>query len=71
MADAQRNVCRCAHCRVRGLLGPIVLITVGVLFLAGQYSRYGFFDLWPVLLIVIGALLVARSLVSREGHVGP
>jgi Domain of unknown function (DUF5668) len=70
MADAQRSVCRCAHCRVRGLMGPIILITIGVLFLTGQYSRYGFFDLWPILLIVIGVVLVAESLVSREGHVG-
>ncbi|MGH9735239.1 MAG: LiaI-LiaF-like domain-containing protein [Candidatus Acidiferrales bacterium] len=49
---------------------PVVLITVGALFLAGQYSRYGFFDLWPVILIVIGALMVIQAMVSREGHVG-
>ncbi|HUJ32146.1 MAG TPA: DUF5668 domain-containing protein [Candidatus Acidoferrum sp.] len=70
MADAQKTVCRCPRCRVHGLLGPIVLITVGALFLAGQYSRYGFFDLWPILLIVIGGVLVAQSLVSHEGHTG-
>lgn len=51
-------------------MGPIVLITVGVLFLVGQYSRYGFWDLWPVILIVMGIVLVAQSLVSREGHLG-
>ena len=55
---------------MRGLMGPVVLITVGVLFLLGSYTRYGFFDLWPVLLIVIGAVLVGQSLVSREGHIG-
>lgn len=62
--------CRCAYCRIRGLLGPIILITIGALFLAGQYSRYGFFDLWPIILIVIGAVLVVQAMVSREGHVG-
>jgi hypothetical protein len=66
----QRVSCHCAHCRVRGLMGPIVLITIGVLFLVGEYSRYGFWDLWPILLIVIGAVLVGQSLVSREGHIG-
>lgn len=71
MSDGQRTVCRCGQCRVRGLMIPVVLITIGVLFLAGEYSRYGFFDLWPVILIVIGALLVAQALVSGEGHVGP
>jgi LiaI-LiaF-like transmembrane region len=70
MSDGQSSVCRCAQCKVRGLMGPVVLITIGALFLAGQYSRYGFFDLWPILLIVIGAVLVAQALVSREGHVG-
>jgi LiaI-LiaF-like transmembrane region len=71
MSDGQKSVCRCAQCRVRGLMGPVVLITIGALFLAGQYSRYGFFDLWPIILIVIGAILVAQAMVSREGHVGP
>ena len=51
-------------------MGPIILITIGVLFLVGQYSRYSFWDLWPILLIVMGVVLVAQSLVSREGHVG-
>jgi hypothetical protein len=70
MADEQRGSCRCPQCRVRGLMGPVVLITIGVLFLMGQYSRYGFFDLWPIILIVIGAVLVAQAMVSRQGHVG-
>ncbi|HLV94077.1 MAG TPA: DUF5668 domain-containing protein [Candidatus Acidoferrales bacterium] len=70
MSDGQKSVCRCGQCRVRGLMGPVVLITIGVLFLTGQYSRYGFFDLWPIILIVIGAVLVAQAMVSREGHVG-
>jgi hypothetical protein len=49
-------------------MGPFILITVGVLFLIGQYSRYSFGDLWPVLLIVIGVVLVMQSLASKEGH---
>lgn len=68
MANSQH--CRCAQCKIRGLIWPVVLITIGILFLVGQYSRYGFFDLWPIILIVIGAILVAQALVSREGHIG-
>ena len=68
--QVRRGPCRCAHCRVRGLMGPVVLITIGVLFLIGEYSRYQFWELWPVLLIVIGVVLVGQSLVSREGHIG-
>ncbi|HTU35139.1 MAG TPA: DUF5668 domain-containing protein [Candidatus Acidoferrum sp.] len=70
MSDGTKITCRCAQCRIRGLLWPLVVITVGVLFLAGQFSRYGFFDLWPIILIVIGAMLVVQAMVSREGHVG-
>jgi hypothetical protein len=51
-------------------MGPILLITVGVIFLAAEYSRYSFFDLWPVILIVIGIVMVGQALTSREGHVG-
>lgn len=70
MPNNLRTACRCPQCRIRSLTWPVVLITVGALFLAGQYSRYGFFDLWPIILIVIGALLVIQAMVSREGHVG-
>ena len=69
MADANRAHCACAHCRIRGLMGPLILITVGILFLIGQYSRYSFGDLWPVLLIVIGVILVLQSLASKQGHI--
>lgn len=68
MSAAQK--CQCPRCRCRGLMGPAVLITLGVLFLAGQYSRYSFGDLWPILLIVIGAVKVGEALSSTEGHVG-
>jgi len=54
---------------MRMLMAPILLITIGVIFLAGQYSRYGFGDLWPVILIVVGAVLVVQNMASREGHI--
>lgn len=63
--------CGCARCRCRGLMGPAVLITLGVLFLINQYGRYSFGELWPILLIVIGAVMVVQALSSTEGHVGP
>jgi hypothetical protein len=62
--------CTCAHCRVRMLMAPILLITIGLIFLVGQYSRYGFGDLWPVILIVVGAVLVLQNMASRAGHIG-
>ena len=56
--------CRCARCTIRGLLGPAVVITIGVLFLL-QQTRGGYFSFentYPVILVVIGALLLASSL---------
>lgn len=70
MADAIQTHCGCAYCKVRGLMGPVILITVGVLFLAAEYSRYSFGDLWPIILIVAGIILVAQSFASKDGHRG-
>ena len=34
--QANRPVCHCGYCRIRSLFGPIMIITVGVLFLVAQ-----------------------------------
>ena len=62
--------CRCGYCTISGLVLPVTLITVGVLFLLAKYSPYSFADLWPIILIVIGLLLVARAVAPRDGHIG-
>jgi Domain of unknown function (DUF5668) len=51
-------------------MGPVIVVTVGVLFLL-QEMRSGFFDFgntWPVILIVIGLLNLASAFASSEGH---
>lgn len=46
---------------VRAVSGPIMLITVGVLFALNNFTQYTFFGhTWPVLLIVWGLLILAR-----------
>ena len=50
-----------------------MIITVGVLFLL-QETRGGYFDFsrtFPVILLVIGAILLASSLAPMDGHVSP
>jgi hypothetical protein len=69
MSDPIR--CRCSRCTIRALLGPAVIITIGVLFLL-QQVRGGYYDFgntYPVILVVIGAILLASSLAPMEGHV--
>jgi len=55
---------------LRGLMGPAVLITLGVLFLLNEWrgDYFSFHYTWPVLLIVIGLIKLAESLASAEGH---
>ncbi|HVB35850.1 MAG TPA: DUF5668 domain-containing protein [Candidatus Acidoferrales bacterium] len=58
------------RCRTRGLMGPVILITIGILFFVGQYNwHYSFERLWPVILIVIGVVKVLSETASTEGHV--
>lgn len=62
--------CGCGYCRTRGLMGPAILITIGVLFFIGQYSwRYSFADTWPIILIVVGVVKLISDTASTEGHV--
>jgi hypothetical protein len=48
---------------LRAIRGPVILITLGVLFALNNFTPYGFGETWPVLLIVIGLL----SLLTRSG----
>jgi hypothetical protein len=41
---------------IRGIRGPILVITVGVLFALQNFTPYNFGDTWPVLIIVVGLL---------------
>ena len=70
MSDPTQPVCHCPYCKIRGLMVPLMIITVGVLFLIGEYTRFSFLELWPILLIVAGVVLTAQSLASKEGHLG-
>jgi phage shock protein C len=54
--------------RKRGnLIGALVLITLGVLFLADEFIPHiNFGDLWPIILIVIGIGLLINSFGRRQ-----
>jgi len=49
------------------LIGGLVLITLGILFLADEFiPNINFGDLWPIILIVIGAGLLINSFGRRK-----
>ncbi|MGC2527017.1 MAG: DUF5668 domain-containing protein [Candidatus Acidiferrum sp.] len=63
--------CNCQRCTIRGLRGPVIIVTVGVLFLL-QEMRGGYFDFsntYPVIIIVIGLMSLACALAPTDGHV--
>lgn len=66
--------CACRRCTIRGLMGPAILITIGLLFLL-QEMRGGYFDFgntFPIIIIVIGVISLASSLAPMDGHIsGP
>jgi hypothetical protein len=71
---SNRVRCNCQRCVIRGLMGPAVVVTVGVLFLLDQlrggYLAFG--NTFPVILIVIGVISLASNLAPTEGHIsGP
>jgi hypothetical protein len=63
--------CTCRRCTIRGLMGPAIIIAVGVLFLLDQVrgGYFSFGNTWPVILIVIGAISLAAAASPADGHV--
>jgi hypothetical protein len=67
LAGQHTTGCSCDRCRARGLMGPAILVTLGILFLLDDAVSFG--RTWPALLIVIGLIKVYQSNASTEGHV--
>ena len=71
MSNGTGNRCSCPRCTIRSLMGPVVVVTVGVLFLLHEIrdGGFNFGNTWPFLLIVTGAILLASSLAPMTGHI--
>lgn len=65
LLGAYRPICACERCRTRKLMGPTILVTVGIVFLIG------FWRSWPAILLAIGLVKLMQSNASSAGHVGP
>jgi len=63
-------VCVCERCRTRKLMGPAMLVTVGVMFLLHSISNIGLGRTWPAILLVIGVVKLVQSNSSYNGHIG-
>lgn len=66
------NNCSCARCRIHGLMGPALIVTVGVLMLLRSFGRIYMHEIWPgAFMLVIGLILLGARTASAEGHVQP
>jgi hypothetical protein len=73
LLHSPRVSCSCGQCRARNLMGPAVLVTVGLIL---ALDSRGFAGLhwgrtWPAILLVIGVVKLLQSNASSAGHVGP
>jgi len=60
--------CGCGRCTVGAVTGPLLLMTLGVLFALQEAGSFRFSQTWPVLLIVYGLGWAAKGVVrSHEG----
>jgi LiaF transmembrane domain/B-box zinc finger len=60
--------CYCDRCRMRRISFPVMLFTVGLLWLLDDVSRLEFGRTWPVLFLVFGIMLLLRNSASTSGH---
>ena len=56
---------------IRAVTGPVILITVGVLFTVDRFTGFSFGQTWPVLLIVIGLLRLLGGRRPRADYYTP
>ena len=54
---------------IRAITGPVILITVGVLFAVDRFTEFSFRQTWPVLLIVIGLLKLLGGRRRRDDFI--
>jgi hypothetical protein len=60
-----------SHLLLRAIKGPVIMITIGVLFAADRFTDYHFHQTWPILLIVIGVLQFVAGRGRRADYYPP
>ena len=68
LIGAQRG-CPCQQCRARCLMGPAILVTIGVIGLIDSFRDVGFFGYAGGILLVVGGVKLLQGTSSAEGHV--
>ncbi len=67
---AQRR-CGCTRCVTRCLMGPVMVLTTGLIFLLDSMNIASVDRTWPAWLLAVGIIKLLQSSASSAGHVGP
>jgi hypothetical protein len=62
--------CTCDRCKMRCIMWPAIMVTIGVLALMDNLNGPPFERTWPLILLVIGAVKLLQSNASDAGHTG-
>jgi hypothetical protein len=67
---SDRIRCSCQRCTINSLMGPVIVTTIGILFLLGELrgDALSFSNTWPVILVVIGLIKIASAFAPHTGH---
>ena len=65
------GACQCSRCIGYGVTGPAMILTVGVLGLLDDYTRFDWGRTWPLFLIVLGGIKLLQMAGSTAGHIEP
>jgi hypothetical protein len=60
-----------SHLLLRAIKGPVIMITIGVLFAADRFTDYHFHETWPILLIVVGVMQLVAGRGRRADYYPP
>ena len=71
MIGPHRLGCPCDRCRMRKIMGPAMLLTIGMLFLLQSLNVADFDRTWPAILLVVGVVKLLQSNASSAGHISP
>ena len=63
--------CDCDRCRMQSAMGPVLMITIGVLILLDTVDALSFGRTWPAIILAIGVVKLLQSNSSTVGHVEP
>ena len=63
--------CQCGRCRTRRIMGPVMMMTIGSLFLLENLHVANFGRTWPVILLVVGGVKLVQGSASDADHIPP